>query len=141
MTAGPFLPLPHLSSLPFAPSLSQDLPVGFGDAHGPQIIIPALLLISECHHSTPNMVAGFQDGHLECGEAFVIPRDMLFLLPTISSHSHPATCAGLEFPASLNVRDNQTRTVSPRTPLRNVVEAEFSPSAGDRAPLGPCLLV
>ena len=55
--------------------------MGLWDSHGPQFIVPALLLVPECHHSTPDMVAGFQDGYLVSREAAVTPRVMYSLFP------------------------------------------------------------
>lgn len=54
--------------------------MGLWDAHGPQFIVPALLLVLDCDHSTPDVVAGFQDQNLGSGEA-VIPGARLSLPP------------------------------------------------------------
>jgi hypothetical protein len=107
MVAGSLPALPYPSYLPFAPSLSLDSPVGFGDSHGPEFIVPAFLLVPECDHSTSNMVTGFQDGYLESREAAVISRDDLSLLPSLCFHLHMAMCCGLESSASGPTRAGQ----------------------------------
>ena len=101
--------------------------MGLWDSHGPQFTVPALFLIPECDHSTPDMVAGFQDSYLVFREAAVIPRVMLSLLPpsTPTPTGH-RLYSGIPGRRSLNVQDNQTgqRGVSSQRVLSNVSEAE-----------------
>lgn len=67
--------------------------MGLWDSHGPQFVVPALLLVPDCDHSTPDVVAGFQDGNLGSREAAVIPGpgspfSSLYPSPPTQSPSH-----------------------------------------------------